>query len=374
MKGDELQTLLQHETPLMQALANGEAMLGSQAIIALNLADYSFPHWAADDQLKEVEEIMRRSFKKDRHLKRVSLLPLSELSETEKMLLQQRELLPPLPPGAAKRGLILLDPCQLFLGIINGEEHLLVERFISCGPGRSLTSALWAARAIQGELADHLHVGLAWDEEFQFLMADPLKSGDGLSVACWMNLPALVQTGELENVQELVCEAKLQMRPAFGVPEEAMPDVFRIDQQAGEPFLLSEFFPVLRKLGRKLGSMENQKRKKMLTQKRLGAAWENRLSHTLELIRKGTPVSEKDLPGMLSLLRLGVTTKKLHVNCTPDCAKTQLVRAHLETQSSYITYSAVEDGLPADADTRRGEVLRRLVTEQLQINDFSIKN
>ena len=370
MKGDELQTLLQHETPLMQALADGESILGSQAIIALNLADYSFPHWAAEDQLKEVEEIMRRAFKKDRQLKRVSLLPLSELSETEKMLLRQRELLPPLPPGAAKRGLILLDQCQLFLGIINGEEHLLVERFISYGPGQSLTSALWAARAIQAELADHLHVCLAWDEEFQFLMADPLKSGDGLSVACWMNLPALVQTGELENVQELVCEAKLQMRPAFGVPEEAMPDVFRIDQPASDPFSLSEFFPVLRKLGRKLGSMENQKRKKMLTQKRLGAAWENRLSEALELVRKGMPISEKDLPGILSLLRLGVTTQKLHVNCPPDCAKTHLARAHAVTQSSYIMYGAGEDGLPADADARRGEVLRRLVTEQLQINDF----
>ncbi len=376
MKEWNIQTVAQYENPLMKALAGGDVLFGTQAIVALNLADYSFPHWAAADQLEEVADLLRRVLGRQRQFKHRLFLPLTELNESERLLLVQRELMPTLPPGDEKHRYVLLDHWQSHIGVINGEEHLLLEHFLPRGIGRkSITSALGVAGILRDELACILPVGLAWDDEFQYLMSDPLRSGDGLGIAWWVNLPALAQTGDLESVREIVCDAGMQMRPAFGVTEKSVADVFRIDNMPayGKTSLTGDLSQ-LRQTIKKICSLENKKRKKLLTQKRLGSAWEERLCHALEAMRSAAPVSEDELPGIFSILRLGIILQKLHANCTPMHLNAQLARAHAETQSGYMMLYPAEDGLPTNADARRGAVLHRLVTQQLQINYISTKN
>ncbi len=367
MKDPKLQNMMERVPAIIRALAGGGDVLGAQAVIALNLADYPFPHWAKKEQAEEVEKLMCEAVVKQRdmHWSRLQVR-VSTLSEEEKQLLRERELLPDAAVCDSPYVSLIFDRLQTRTAVINGEEHLTVESFVGPDDVQSVDSALCDAYITLDKICAELPEELAWDDEYQYLMSDPLKSGDGMSVGCWISVPGLVQSGQKELMKELAELSDLPYRAAFAMEEREDTDTYRIDLPECGKIPLSQSIPQLRDLVRAIHREEMGQRKKLATRKRCFRQWMERAGADLESARNGEDLGADGTARLLAELRLGINLGKIQFRCAPVNVIKALACALMQTSEAYM-HCVADETLPTDPKERRCEYLQKLINERLKI-------
>lgn len=368
MKTQSLCEMMHQQSALMKALAAGKAIFGFQIIVMMNCSGYSFPHWAAEDQLGQLAKTLQKTIKRMRNYSHAKIYRWSELSQDERLLLRQRELLTlQEAPRGGTHTYVALNKRQDSMALINGEEHLQLEVFEEAYKSFNVGDLLTEMIMLQSRLADEITETPACDDDLLYLMSDPKKNGEGMGAAAWVCLPAVVQTLGPQHVYQQVEEAGLLMRPAFGTPQGVETDTFRIDIKPLGMVSLGDSLNTLCGVLKKLSASETRQRKKLLTQKKLGAIWSSRLAQVMETVQMGAPICENDLPGILSVIRLAVLLGK--TNCSQSQQRKLLTRMQAETQSGYMKLCPGETDHPTELDVRRGEVMRGLLAAL-----FSSKN
>ncbi len=352
---------MRQQSALIKALATGKAVFGVQIIVEMNYNGYSFPHWAAEDQLEKLAGTLRKTLKRMRRYSQAKIYRWSELSDDEKRLLKEREL-PTLQeaPHGGTHTYLALNRTQDATALINGEEHLKLEVFEEVNKPLNMGDLFTEMIMLQAQLIDEISDTPACDDELLYLMSDPQKSGEGMSVAAWACLPAVVQTLGSQRVYQRIENAGLLVRPAFGARRESASDVFRIDIKPSGVTPLGDSLSALCATLKKLSADEMKQRKKLLTQKRLGAEWKTRLAQMLDTLQTGAPISENDLPGVLSTVRLAAILGE--TNCSKSRRQKLLIRMQTETQSGYMNICTDKDIGSTELDRRRGEMMKEIVT------------
>ena len=274
MKTQPLHEMMRQQSALIKALATGKAVFGVQIIVEMNYNGYSFPHWAAEDQLEKLAGTLRKTLKRMRRYSQAKIYRWSELSDDEKRLLKEREL-PTLQeaPHGGTHTYLALNRTQDATALINGEEHLKLEVFEEVNKPLNMGDLFTEMIMLQAQLIDEISDTPACDDELLYLMSDPQKSGEGMSVAAWACLPAVVQTLGSQRVYQRIENAGLLVRPAFGARRESASDVFRIDIKPSGVTPLGDSLSALCATLKKLSADEMKQRKKLLTQ--TGSRMEN---------------------------------------------------------------------------------------------------
>jgi protein arginine kinase len=197
--------------------------LSARVRLARNLAGRAFPRKLAKARQQElVEELLAAipaaSGRADAHA-----WEMARLSESERQLLVERQLVSR-ELAAAKRpgGLWLADDESLAV-MVNEEDHLRLQAF---RPGDDLAGCLAAAVALDQALGQALP--WAFDPALGHLTACHTNLGTGMRASVMVHLPALAETGELKRVLRGLAQLHITVRGRHGEGSEAGGHLYQI--------------------------------------------------------------------------------------------------------------------------------------------------
>ncbi len=368
MKEEERDEIRIKTPPLMRGLAGGCAMVGVLSTIAMNLEKYPFTNCASQKQLRAVVNIAYDALHRIKKVEWLNPIQISELEEDERQLLREREILPGDKEKESVSTMLVLSKTLQATAVINGEEHLYMEKYTATKDPEMVKKAVDHGYALAECMMTDMKFPPAWRDDFQLLMRNPACCGDGVGVAAWMNLTALMEIGRKWYIEEMVKTSGLSMRAGLSMNLQDMPGFLRFDVPRDSPLAFSTAAARLRSLCCLLYKKENEAREELVKDKKKSAAWKEVLRHDAERMQSGQSVGEHELPGMLSRLILGVYLKQLQVGVTERKAINALANACVATLPARIRLELKGVPQQCSPDGVRGELLRVILTEQLRLN------
>lgn len=158
-----------------------------------NIAGYSFAPKISDQPY--LTDHIRNTCSQIPQLQAYIFLPAEELSPHDKEFLSEHFLSEQGWQNFSKGQAFLVDPSGSFIGLLGGEEHLVLRTIDKQGNWEKVWNDL---EAIESRIEEKL--GFAFSEKFGYLTADPKKSGTGLIISCYLHLPCLIASGLLAPI------------------------------------------------------------------------------------------------------------------------------------------------------------------------------
>lgn len=164
-----------------------------------------------EHQSLQILEILKTPLLKLKNLNKPICLHAEALSALEKEFLCEHFLCREGWQNASKGQAFILDDSAKFLGALNIEDHLHLQ-WVDCkGEWEKAWGALNTIETAVGETLNY-----AFSEKFGYLTADPFVCGTGLLIVCYLHLPALIFSKQLEQVLLTQKEESVIAQTMFG--------------------------------------------------------------------------------------------------------------------------------------------------------------
>lgn len=305
-----------------------DIVLTSRIRLARNLDGPAFPGWAKKEARVEIMNDLRPRVESLSVMKDCFSEDLANFDNVKKQVLVEKHLIS--REQAAKSGgsAAVINRDQSISIMINEEDHL---RMQSIRSGLDLTAAHAVLDALDTELEEQ--VKYAWDRKFGYLTACPTNLGTGMRASAMLHLPALVLSGQVNQVIKAVNKIGLAVRGLYGEGTEALSNLFQVSNQHTLGEKESEILARLDKVIRQIITHERNGRSKLLEDEphkirdHIGRAYAAlRFSHIIE---------SKEALTHLSMLRLGADLGVLPLDKTHliDTLLVEIQPAHLQTTS-----------------------------------------
>ena len=178
-----------------------DVWLGSTVALRRNLSRYLFPNRCDIGVRKQLVELIGNHLVNGGSFQEPVLYSAESLSPEEKEFLYEHFLLRESIHQAHSGEGLLLEKTGRFLGIINLRDHLI----LSCADATHALGSAWEQLiAVESALSERL--SFAFSSRFGFLTADPHLCGTGLIARSYLQLPALIATGQLAPLLGELCE------------------------------------------------------------------------------------------------------------------------------------------------------------------------
>src|SRR5438128_12606039 len=198
----------------------------SRIRLARNLAAFPFTNRASAHQKAEIETMLRERIGKLELDPGLSYLNVPALSQLDRQLLVERQLVSrELASADGPRG-VALGPHETVSLMVNEEDHLRLQVMRS---GFDLDEA-WQSIDRCDDLLEQ-RVSYAFTEEFGYLTACPTNVGTGMRTSVMLHLPALVMIKHIEKVFRALQKINLAVRGLYGEGSRASGDFYQISNQ-----------------------------------------------------------------------------------------------------------------------------------------------
>lgn len=286
---------------------------------------------------------------------RVTCLRLDALSRSERVWLEERQLIS--PELAAAEG---ADPgrsgAALLLGrdhgiLVNEEDHLRVQAFRS---GFALEEAWRAAARADAGLG--VRLSFAFHPEFGYLTSCPTNVGTGLRASVLIHLPGLVLTREIGKVLHGLVQVGLTHRGLHGEESEVLGNLFQLSNHTTLGKSEEELLDHLGRLVRQV--MDSEERARAVLRRDAPHVLDDKVWRAWGLLRHARTLTFDETVNLLSGVRLGVAMSIL-----PPIPLDTLNRLLVMARTAHVARDA---GFELDDDllpVHRATVVRRWLAE-----------
>lgn len=164
-------------------------------VLHRNLTKYNFPGKMNEMELLQSLELMKTSFLAQQELEQPFFLSSKELSPSDKELLFEHFLFLEAFQAPLIGSGFVLDNSHRFLAQINQVDHLQLLLIDTKGEWEKSWNFLTKLESGLNTKLDY-----AYSTRFGYLTADPTSCGTGLSALIYLHLPALIHSGQFENL------------------------------------------------------------------------------------------------------------------------------------------------------------------------------
>lgn len=328
-----------------------DLVISSRVRLARNLPGIPFSTLADDSHRKQVADLIGSALEELRPDLQLNSKNLDDLDSIDRQVLVERHLVSrELALGSGPR-IVSYDDSEAISLMGNEEDHLRIQVVNS---GYCLDEAWQQMDQLERSLDGQLQ--FAFDQQYGYLTACPTNTGTGLRVSVMLHLPALVITGQIEEVTRAATKIHLAVRGLFGEGTEAQGDFFQISNQRtlglSEQEILSDIASVLPKIL----SYERKLREELLESKR---DWiEDRIGRSFGILSHAKLITSQEGLEHLSLVRLGVCMGLLG-NLTLE----QVNRMFLFSQPGHLQANEGRKMSSDERDNKRAEVLAGILQE-----------
>lgn len=204
-----------------------DIVLSSRVRLARNLAGYPFVSRISEFDRKKIIQSVQETAKKILPPGSYYEFDMTELSETDRRCLLERQLVSREFVDDSEARSVLVDRNEDFSVMVVEEDHLRLQAMTGGFDFESVWKKI-------NDLDDRFEreLPLAFDEKLGYLTACPSNLGTGIRVSVMVHLPGLLQTNEMDRAFRALQKMNLAVRGIYGEGSNPLGDLFQISNQA----------------------------------------------------------------------------------------------------------------------------------------------
>lgn len=319
-----------------------EAVVSTRVRLARNLGDYPFPirlsSEKAEEIVRKVDDALRDSGTKFHRI------DLNSVSGAMRVALLERHLISPDFVSAKDGRAVFLSDDNTVSIMVNEEDHI---RLQVIKDGFALDEAYAEADRLDDVLSRKL--SFAFHERLGYLTQCPTNLGTGMRASVMLHLPALEMTGAVHNIGANLSKLGLTMRGLYGESTKPAGAFFQLSNQVTLGITEKAAIANLSNITTQLISQEMKTRDRTLSRIEV----EDKIARALGVLKTALVIDHSEAMELLSLVRLGVSAKKLSTLSTDS-----IDRLIVEVQPASIMTKYGEDMTPSERDIKRAEMIR----------------
>lgn len=279
----------------------------------------------------------------------LKFIDLSSMCEIDRAALRECHLISPeIAESANSCGILVNEDCTISV-MLGEEDHIRIQ---TMAPGLDLEGCLDIANKIDDLLEEK--IDFCYDAGFGYLTCCPTNTGTGLRASVMVHLPALTETGSINNIIRSLSKLGLAVRGIYGEGSDALGNIYQISNQVTLGVSEAE---TVEKLGQIISELIAKERSASLS------IYENnkfrltdRVMRAKGLLQNAHLMTSNEAMHLISDVRWGIT-----LGIIGNINHEQLAEALYASLPANIA-KAHNTLTPADRDLKRAEILRSKLT------------
>ncbi len=319
-----------------------EAVVSTRVRLARNLRDYPFPIRLSAEKAKEVVDKVGEALA-DCGIK-FHRIDLSSVSDAMRGTMLERHLISPDFIDAGEGRAVYLSDDNTVSIMVNEEDHI---RLQVIKDGFELNEAYAVADKLDNILSKKL--SFAFHPRLGYLTQCPTNLGTGMRASVMLHLPALELGGTVYRIGANLSKLGLTMRGLYGESTKPAGAFFQLSNQVTLGISEKAAIENLSNITTQLIAQEMRARDGILNRIEV----EDKIARALGVLKTAKLMDHNEAMQLLSLVRLGVSSKKLTTLSTDSIDK--LI---VEIQPASMMTRFGEELSPRERDIKRAEMIR----------------
>lgn len=273
--------------------------LASILTLHRNIEKFKFPGKMSADRRQQVINLSSKELLRNQELQHPTLLKAEEISPLDKEYLMEHFLSAQNFQLAHAGEAFMVDKSGHFLIAFNLNNHLQFTLLDTIG---ELEKGFNKLVKIETSIGEALHY--AFSPKFGFLTADPHQCGTAFTATVYLQLPALAQTGELDEVLNKQQDEQLSFTGLHGNPKETIGDIVAIHNNFTLGITEENILSSLRNISTKLQVLENAARSKLKQQDK--PEIKDHIARAYAVLIHSYQIETIEALNAISLIKLGV--------------------------------------------------------------------
>ena len=319
-----------------------EAVVSTRIRLARNLKEFPFPIRLSADKAREIVDKVGEALKNSElNFHRVDL---DSIPDTIRLSMIERHLVSPDFISTKEGRAVYLSDDNTVSIMVNEEDHI---RLQVIRDGFELNEAYAIADKIDNILSRKLN--FAFHEQLGYLTQCPTNLGTGMRASVMLHLPALEMSGAVNRIGANLSKLGLTMRGLYGESSKPAGAFFQLSNQVTLGISEKAAIDNLQNITTQLIAQEMRARESLLND--IGI--QDRVCRALGILKTARLMDHSEAMKLLSLVRLGVSEKKLE-----SLSADSIDKLIVEIQPASVMTRYGEDMSPRDRDIKRAEILR----------------
>lgn len=319
-----------------------EAVVSTRIRLARNLKEYPFPIRLSADKAREIVDKVGQALQGS--ALKFHRVDLEKIPDTIRVAMIERHLVSPDFISTKEGRAVFLSDDNTVSIMVNEEDHIRLQ--VICD-GFELKEAYALADKIDNILSKKLN--FAFHERLGYLTQCPTNLGTGMRASVMLHLPALEMSGVVNRIGANLSKLGLTMRGLYGESSKPAGAFFQLSNQVTLGISEKAAIDNLQNITTQLIAQEMRTRESLLSDIEI----EDKIHRALGILKSAVLMDHREAMKLLSLVRLGVSEKKLETLGTDS-----IDRLIVEIQPASIMTRFGDDMSPRDRDRKRAEILR----------------
>ena len=319
-----------------------EAVVSTRIRLARNLKEYPFPIRLTADKAREIVDQVGKALQ-DSELK-FHRIDMDAIPDTLRAAMIERHLVSPDFISEQEGRAVYLSDDNTVSIMVNEEDHIRLQVILD---DFRPEEAYALADKIDNILSKKLNY--AFHDRLGYLTQCPTNLGTGMRASVMLHLPALQMSGTVNRIGANLSKLGLTMRGLYGESSKPAGAFFQLSNQVTLGISEKAAIENLKNITNQLITQEMRARESLLN----NIEAEDKIHRALGVLKTAVLMDHNEAMRLLSLVRLGVSEKKLETLSTDSIDK--LI---VEIQPASIMTRYGDDMSPRDRDIKRAEILR----------------
>ena len=329
----------------LQTSKDSDVVKSTRINFKRNIKNYKFH--LDDLELKELEKKIEDNIYAIGY--GLKLLKLKDMDEiTNKSLVEKNLISPTFLVKKGEIGSILINDEENICIMIGGDDHLNIQVFSS---GLELENTLNLAIEIEEKIGEIL--GFSINKKYGYLTRRLTDLGTGLKASVMVHLPALVKTGNIGKMLDVVRDFNMEVTGEYGKTTKDQEDIYQISNKQTLGITEKEIVNNLKVIIKKLEEQERTARK-MLTKDSIEL--EDMVLRSYGILTNCKKISYEEAKELLSNIKLGVD---LGILDNLDDLKVQ--KLYLYTKPANLQKYLGTKYDKVEQEIKRAEVIKQIV-------------
>ena len=329
----------------LQTSKDSDVVKSTRINFKRNIKNYKFH--LDDLELKELEKKIEDNIYAIGY--GLKLLRLKDMDEiTKKSLVEKNLISPTFLVKKGETGSILINDEENICIMIGGDDHLNIQVFSS---GLELENTLNLAIEIEEKIGEIL--GFSINKKYGYLTKRLTDLGTGLKASVMVHLPALVKTGNIGKMLDVVRDFNMEVTGEYGKTTKDQEDIYQISNKQTLGITEKEIVNNLKVIIKKLEEQERTARK-MLTKD--SVELEDMVLRSYGILTNCRKISYEEAKELLSNIKLGVD---LGILDNLDDSKVQKLYLYTKPANLQKYLGAKYDKV--EQEIKRAEIIKQIV-------------
>ncbi len=319
-----------------------DIVLSSRIRLARNLSGIPFPSRMTNLERAELNAKVKKAILESNtpFAKSLKYIDMRDVPETQKYAMVERHIISPEFAKLKSDSAVILSPDESISIMIGEEDHIRIQVISS---GLQLTEAYDVAERIDNLL--HGYLQFAFDSNLGFLTECPTNLGTGLRASVMLHLPALENSGEIEELSSSIAKIGFTVRGMYGEGSKSAAALYQISNQVTLGLSEKNALENLNIITTQFMEKELESRKKIDT-----ISLKDICFRALAILQNARVLSSSEMMQLISRVKLGQSMGILKIDVLP-------IKVLVEAQPFMLMqkYGILE---PKDRDIYRANMVR----------------